>query len=251
MKQGHCLVVFALILFACILVARLEQVQYDKLVQGKGKMERALQTALDVAAEQIVMDQSESVATCLSLVQTTFFESLYATLGIIDQSEKQDEINQYITSIILMKPEGYYRCSLSEYADENGCIVQQREWTTLQEYSEYILEDTFMNTNQLNLTSVDKSLINTPLLKVTFQGIPVLESSKEIYSGSLDACIKIQKKERYIIDLPVYNETLYAIYHKVGCSYIGADGYRTLSNMVLEEDAIQVYGCNKCSHCIK
>lgn len=231
MKQGHILATFLLIYLLCVFAAWREQLEYDALVREKQKMKQALQTAVDTAANQILMDQIASPDTCLALAELTFFETLYASLGILNQQEQQEQLSLCITCIALLREDGFYLCRWQEKVGEEG-VVKQRAWTELQEYCEMSFPAHSVKTD-------------TPVLVVVYQG-----TEYDKYTGSLAATAKITRRESYVVEIPQYGGQLYAFYHRSGCSNIGKYG-RVLMQSKSEEEAILKYGCYKCPQCIK
>lgn len=68
-------------------------------------------------------------------VLSTFFASLYSSMGIISDPAAQAEIELYIPVILLCDIDGYYVYYYDEYIGEDGNTYVERTWTEKMPYS--------------------------------------------------------------------------------------------------------------------
>lgn len=126
MRQGHYVILFAILLGCCLLKVRAEQYSYDSMAKEKEQIEAAVQQAMKGAAECAAKEYSVSGDTINELVKQTFFETLYAALGASGNLEKMQQVELCIPILAVLLNEGAYFNYLEEEATEDGTLSVRR-----------------------------------------------------------------------------------------------------------------------------
>lgn len=95
---------------------------------------------------------------------STFFHSLYSSMGIISDNNAQTELQNYIPVILLCDSDGYFVYYYDDYVSEDGMKCIERRWS---EKMPYFYEDGYINyrftlTDQVIINDINK-LINDKL----------------------------------------------------------------------------------------
>lgn len=130
-------------------------------------------------------------------VLTTFFSSLYSSLGIISDASAQAEIEMYIPAILLCDLDGYYVYYYNENKESDGNTYIERTWTEKLPYSyedehfiyRFTLTDMVHIYDKNNLLNQGKSVVES--MYSEFQTNPVYADFKKRYSG----CILLHNEE--------------------------------------------------------
>jgi len=136
MKVYHFALLF-LIFFLCniiktdALIGRLKEFEKEK-----GEIESSLITAVSDVADYLAETGPYGTGTInKNEALTTFFASLYSSLGIISDKSAQAEIEIYIPVILLCDIDGYYVYYFNEHEAEDGNIYIERIWSEKMPYS--------------------------------------------------------------------------------------------------------------------
>ncbi len=281
MKQGHFVVLYFIIYCSCFILLFKEQVNYDRVIEEKKRVETSLKMAVEETAWRLTSVIKEPIQRKKDIIEKEFFEYLYISLGLLEDIEEQKKLNMYLPMLLLIEEEGavfYYM----QQIEENGIKRLEYKWSEyipfmfpeestdskkksiIADIVEPYASDIISNHNYIAMQYginysfyVPKFLQNTseklnfPMLFVVFQGWPLTASSEVLYENCIDAAGYIQEVEKYVVEIAKDISQPYTYYHKEGCSYTGSQGGRILDRKLSKEQAIYMYGAYACKYCIE
>ena len=116
MKLYHFSIIFAIIAISLFVIADVNTNNFVAVAQEKEKLDQCFDKATDNAAYQLVEnDGITGLKLNKEAAVQSFFLSMYASLGIIDDSQKQEEFKNYVPLIAVMGDDGYYLYYSDEY----------------------------------------------------------------------------------------------------------------------------------------
>lgn len=126
MKQGCYVILFSILLGCCLFTVWFEQHRYDDMAKEWGRVEAAVQQAIEYAAECAAKEYSVSEDTINVFVQQAFFDSLYATLGCLGDLERMQQVELCVPVVAVLLNEGIYFNYLEEGAAKGGELSLKR-----------------------------------------------------------------------------------------------------------------------------
>lgn len=272
------LLAFLILYIICFLLLDLEKKQYDKVLTEKQKIERALIKAMKSAGEKYEEVIHASEEKRKNTLEDAFFESLYITMGLLEEKEKREQLKMYLPMLILAEEDGAFFYYMEEkevnsvtelqhlwsdkilYSDEADSSVAQKkslvaktlektasEIITNHNYiaSQYGISYSFYTPEFLQNTS---SSLEFPMLLCVFQGWPLTENGQLYYENCLDTGIYIQKIKHYVITGPQNLSDTRCRYHTKDCGLSEAESI--LAENISEKEAISRFGAYPCEVCI-
>ena len=113
MKQGHVVLLFAMLYCFCFLSLSVEQTQYNAAWEEKEKIENGLKKAAEQAAYTLIKVMHEPTEVKTQAVERSFFESFYVYMDKFGTTEEVDGLRLYVPMMVLV--------------EENGAIFYQVE----------------------------------------------------------------------------------------------------------------------------
>lgn len=279
MRQGHFAIIFCTIYVVFFMLLQLEQIKFDKVQMEKQRIEEALQEAIEHAGKEFSSVLNESEIQKKRVLEQTFFESLYISLGIFEEPEKQENLRMYLPMLALVEEDGVFFYHMVEknngkeveimhiwsekipYAYEKECSEQEKKKyivRTLEEKASRIISNHNHIASQYGISyifSVPEFLVSTseniefPILLAVFQGWPLNVAGDVFYENCIDTGVYLQRVKQYIITGPEQLSEPYFRYHIRDCPYV-EDKELAYTETVSEEEAVIQYGAFPCDNCI-
>ena len=136
MKIYHFALLFLLFFIGLVIktdisIGKLKAVKYENK-----EMTSSLLTATSDAVNYLSKTQAYGRETInKDKVISTFFSSLYSSLGIISDKTAREEMEMYIPIILICDIDGYYVYYYDEYKSSDGNTYIERRWTEKMPYS--------------------------------------------------------------------------------------------------------------------
>lgn len=271
---------FFAIFAMCFLFLWKEQKYYDEVLKEKQWIENGLLEAIENTAKEFTEVIYDSQERKKEIVESFFWESFYAELGVFDEKEQQDRLKMHLPLLVLVEKDGMLFYYMQENS-RNGETELGYVWTdkismpfsddTMEAKKKQILSDALEEKASEIITehnyiakqygikytfSVPDFLQNTaenlefPMLFVVFQGWPLTAAGDIVYENCMDAGVYLQEVEYYRIELPENLNDTISVYHRMDCEeVIGKEGQGDEMKMT-EEEAIKKYGAFPCEICI-
>ena len=135
MNYHHFTILFVIILVAFGLGAQISVSGYRAAADNYDKVERAFHEAVDKAGEALCRYGHGVVTTDKESAHRAFFDSLSASLGILDNPEAREELKNYIPMFAVLEEEGFSIYFEDEYMKPDGYTYGTRTWTDSMPYS--------------------------------------------------------------------------------------------------------------------
>lgn len=88
MKQGHFIILYALLFFCCLLMAGTEQYRYDSAKKEKERMEQAIRRAVSDATRCLARESGGGGQTSVLFARQAFLKRLGWHLGSLKKTGK-------------------------------------------------------------------------------------------------------------------------------------------------------------------
>ena len=205
MKIYHFVLIFLIFFLAAMLKTDINVGKMEEVEKEKTELTDSLYTAVSDAVECIADSGSygnDSINR--DKVEKTFFTSLYSSLGIMADTEAQEQMALYIPVLLLCDSDGFYLSYYDDYKDSDGNTCSKRIWSEKTPY--YYQDEAFIYRFTLtDLLSVydDKKLLPENALKNfetdyhEFQSNGAWEAFRITYSDSFllhDEAYELTKK---------------------------------------------------------
>lgn len=143
MKIYHFVLIFLLFLVATVISIDVSVGKLKTLENEKEQMQSSLDTATSDAINYLASSGKYGSNTIdKNGIISTFFNSLYSSMGISSDKTAQTEIESYIPVILLCDSDGYYVYFYDEYVTGDGTKSIERRWS---EKMPYFYEDGYFN----------------------------------------------------------------------------------------------------------
>lgn len=202
MKIYHFTLIFLIFFLATVIKTDVSIGRLKDIENEKEEMTRALSSATSDAINYLSRTGSYGAGSInKEEVLSTFFTSLYSSLGIISDVSAQDEIEIYIPVILLCDVDGYYVYYYDEYIASDGNTYIERVWTEKMPYShedEYFvyrltLTDIVHVYDRDNILGLDRPVIESE--RKEFAKNPIYEDFRRNYSD----CILLDDEDYSLI----------------------------------------------------
>ncbi|MGF7142533.1 hypothetical protein HNQ56_000951 [Anaerotaenia torta] len=135
MKIYHFILIFLIFFFAAVIKTDIQIGEMKEIEREKAELTESLDSAASDAIDYLAASGSYGINSIeKEKVISTFFTSLYASLGIISDRNKQAELELYIPVILLCDADGFYVYYYEDYEGEYGEILTQRMWSEKMPY---------------------------------------------------------------------------------------------------------------------
>ena len=127
------------------------------IAQEKDRLNQCFDKAIDDATHHLVeIDGIDSLHVSKEGAVNAFFLSIYASLSIVDNPLKQEELKKFIPIIVITVEDGFYLNFSDEYLDEHSYKTLIRNWSEKLPY--YYEDDDFIYRFTMNneFTLLDK-----------------------------------------------------------------------------------------------
>lgn len=140
MKLHHYSIIFVIISLTLFFITD-SKIQYISIIKGeKIELDQSFQCAVDNGVLHLVeQDGIAGLTINKERAVTDFFTSLYASLGIMDDVEKQEFLKNYVPIIAVTCEDGYYLYFSDEYVGRDPYTHISKRWS---EKVPYTYEDT-------------------------------------------------------------------------------------------------------------
>lgn len=278
MKQGHFAILFLILYITCFLFLLIEQSRYDNVQKEKRKIEDALADAVECTGKVLIASVNASSETRKRIVENTFSEALYLSLGMLNTSVEKLLLELYLPMLVLVEEDGAFFYYLQE-EQRDGVVELQRCWTEKIEFTcfEECTEEARRRIISATIEKTASEIISKhnyiamqygisysfstpdffrnatsemeyPVLLAVFQGWPLSPGEDIFYANCLDSGMFIQEKERYVIEIPRNLKNSKRVFHKTFCSELKkAEAF--FVEEVTEHTAIYEYGAFPCDLC--
>lgn len=136
MKIYHLTLIFIIFFLGCVIKTDLTVGSLKAIENEKDEITKNLSSAVSDAVNCLSKTGSYGTGTInKEEVLTTFFASLYSSMGIISDKTAQSEIEIYIPVILLCDTDGYYVYYYDEYKADDGNTYIERICTEKMPYS--------------------------------------------------------------------------------------------------------------------
>ncbi len=168
MKLYHVAIIFALIALALMNITDNKENEIYALREEKRKIDVALESAVDDACQNIISIQDGIIELEKDKAITSFFNSLYSSLGLNMDKVAQEKIRNYVPVILLTSEDGYYVYYSDQYKDKTGAIYTSKSWTEKLPYSyedddfiySFTLSDDVIIYDKKNILGMDDKVIS-------------------------------------------------------------------------------------------
>lgn len=155
MKLYHIALIFLLFFFAAVIKTDVKIGNLKGMMNEKAQLQSSLDSAVSDAVGFLASSGNFGTNTIdKEGVVSTFFHSLYAAMGIMEDEASRTEVEAYIPVILLCDVDGYYVYYYDEIPDESGRMCLERRWS---EKMPYFYEDQYF---RYRLTLTDHIIIN-------------------------------------------------------------------------------------------
>lgn len=281
LKAGHLILLFLGLYVACFLSLSVEQHQYDAAMAEKVKMEQSLKLAAEQTAKKLIAVMKEPIEVQAKVVENAFFESMYATLGILEDKEKQEELKNYVPALVLLTEDGMMLYHAWEMK-KNGIFIAEYSWSDcvmfdgieecsevrkreiMIEYMEKKVSEVISNHNfiasQFGLSykfhvpaffeNISEKL-HVPMVIAVFQGWPLNSAGTIFYENCIDAGVYIQEVRKYVVEVSNSIVDTYSYFHEKSCEIVKNGTGRFLPEMLSRHEAVVQYGALPCRFCME
>jgi hypothetical protein len=130
MKIFHFTILFLIFLLAAIIGTDIKVGKLKAVENEKRELETSLESATSDAVNYLATSGTFGTNKInKEVVVTKFFRSLYSSMGIISDRNKQTEIEMYIPVILICDTDGYYLYYYDRYKNEEGVTYSTRIWS--------------------------------------------------------------------------------------------------------------------------
>lgn len=132
MKLYHVTLLFILIALGPILLTDLQTHNLKAMYVSKNRLDDAFDHAIDSAAKELLqVADNRTILLNKDAAMNTFYQSMYASLGIMVSVDQQELLQQYIPIMTVISEEGYYIYYTDEDIDSNGATYYCKRWTPM------------------------------------------------------------------------------------------------------------------------
>lgn len=135
MQYHHFTILFVIIFTVFVLKMQLVVSRYEQAADSYEQIEQSFYAAADAAGEALCRYGASTILTDKEAAYHSFFCSLYAALGIMDNPAKREELLKYIPMFAVLDEDGFYIYFEDEYEREDGFHYTTRNWTECMPYS--------------------------------------------------------------------------------------------------------------------
>jgi hypothetical protein len=170
MKIYHFALLFLILFIGSIIKTDISVGRLKGMEVEKAEMNNAITRAVDDAVNYLTETGSYGTSTInKDGVITTFFGSLYSSLGLISNKSAQAEIEMYLPVILLCDRDGYYVYYNDEYKSSDGNTYIERIWSEKLPYSyeddyfiyRFTLTDMVYIYDKNDIFNLERKVINT------------------------------------------------------------------------------------------
>ena len=271
MKQGHITLIFFLIYLGCFLFLKVEEKQYQTVIREKQRVEQALAEAMEYTAKEYAEVMYASLEQKEKTIETTFSTTFSVLMGI---PEEEKLWRMYLPLLVLVEEDGMVFCYVREVSNnhlielecfwsdkvyfddsQDQTVIEQLE----REVSAYITKHNYI-AEQYGISytffvpdffATEETVQTFPMLLAVFQGWPLTASGRITYENCIDIGAYLQKKRKYVLELPQNIQYPAYCYHEISCAVYSLKSENFIKEMVTKEEAIRQYGALPCKLCIK
>jgi hypothetical protein len=132
-----------MIAISLIIIADIKSDNFAAVLEEKEILDQSFQTAVDDAALHLVEVEGVNGLTInKERAVDDFFYSMFASLNIIDNPEKQDLLRNYVPVIAVTTDDGYYFYYSDEYKGNNNSSYVKKRWS--EKFPYYYEDDDFI-----------------------------------------------------------------------------------------------------------
>lgn len=130
MKLYHYCIIFIVVALSLFLISDVKANNSIAIAEEKEKLDHSFDKAIDDAVIHLAeTDGMTGLKISKERAVNEFFASLYASLGIMDNPEKQEALKNYVPVISITCEDGYYLYYSDEYTDSDNYIYISKRWT--------------------------------------------------------------------------------------------------------------------------
>lgn len=194
MRYHHFTILFVIVFAVFSLRMSLAVSGYEKTADSYAGIERSFYAAADAAGEALCRYGGSDIITDKGAAYDTFLQSMYASLGILDNPAKREEFLNYIPMFGVLTNEGFYVYMEDEYEKTDGYHYTTRNWSECVPYS-YSDED-FVYRFHLDgtVTMLDKNGLIGGSVRL------YRASQQELTEDTRYATLKAQRPDSFLFD---------------------------------------------------
>lgn len=135
MNYHHFSILFVIVFAVFAMRMSLVVSRYENTADSYAKIERSFYAAADAAGEALCRYGKSGVITDRDAAYNTFLYSMYASLGIMDNPAKKEELLNYIPMFAVLAEDGFYIYMEDEYVQTDGYTYGTKNWSECMPYS--------------------------------------------------------------------------------------------------------------------
>ena len=108
MRYHHFTILFVIIFAVFSLRMSMSVSGYEKAADSYAKIERSFYAAADAAGEALCRYGISEIITDRGAAYDAFFNSMYASLGILDEPAKREDFLNYIPLFVVLENDAFY-----------------------------------------------------------------------------------------------------------------------------------------------
>lgn len=194
MSYHHFTILFVIIFAVISMKIQVMISKYELAADNYVQIERSFFVAADTAGKALCRYGTSGIITDKGAAFDYFLYSMYASLGIMDNPAKREELLNYIPMFAVLAEEGFYIRFEDEYEKEDGFHYVTRNWTECMPYS-YSDEDfTYCFTLDGIITIFDKN----GLIDGTVRFYQATQS--ELVEDKLYRMLRILRPDSFLLD---------------------------------------------------
>lgn len=163
MKLYHFGILFVVIAIALFTISDIKTSNYVAASENREKIDKNFSKAIGNAADNLVqVDGIDSLKINKDRAVRRFFQSLYASMNVLDDKDMQKKLQNYVPVIAETCEDGYYIYYSDEYKKSNGYTYVGKRWSEKMPF--YYEDDDFVYSFTLSdqLTIYDKNGLLDP-----------------------------------------------------------------------------------------
>ena len=157
MRYHHFTILFVIIFAVFSLRMSMSVSGYEKAADSYAKIERSFYAAADAAGEALCRYGISEIITDRGAAYDAFFNSMYASLGIMDNPAKKEEFLNYIPLFAVIENEGFYVYLEDEYMQPDGYLYGTENWSECMPYSHSDEDFVYRFTLDGDITMLDRN----------------------------------------------------------------------------------------------
>ena len=129
MDYHHFTILFVVVFLAFSLRATVVVARYEQTADNYTQTERSFYAAADAAGEALCQYGGSGVISDKGAAYEAFIDSMYASLGIMDDPAKREEFLNYIPMFAVLEEDGFYIYFTDEYEKSDGYHYVTKNWS--------------------------------------------------------------------------------------------------------------------------